>query len=99
MIRLPPRSTRVRSSAASDVYKRQVQDPGLHLEESLDDFKRFDQRRLERITRWLGELRSWRNARVEPILDWTFTGADGIAHQLSVGDPWPSVDTVSYTHL
>ena len=59
----------------------------------MDDFKRFDQRRLERITRWLGELRSWRNARVEPILDWTFTGADGIAHQLSVGDPWPSVDT------
>src|SRR5665811_438193 len=27
MIRRPPRSTRVRSSAASDVYKRQVQDP------------------------------------------------------------------------
>src|SRR5665811_2525925 len=27
MIRRPPRSTRVRSSAASDVYKRQVQAP------------------------------------------------------------------------
>ena len=26
MIRRPPRSTRVRSSAASDVYKRQMQD-------------------------------------------------------------------------
>src|SRR5665811_2591373 len=29
MIRRPPRSTRVRSSAASDVYKRQVDDLGL----------------------------------------------------------------------
>src|SRR5665811_1091865 len=28
MIRRPPRSTRVRSSAASDVYKRQVEDDG-----------------------------------------------------------------------
>src|SRR5665811_2635621 len=28
MIRLPPRSTRVRSSAASDVYKRQVLSDG-----------------------------------------------------------------------
>src|SRR5450756_267152 len=28
MIRRPPRSTQSRSSAASDVYKRQVQDPG-----------------------------------------------------------------------
>src|SRR5665254_19115 len=35
MIRLPPRATRVRSSAASDVYKRQVglrlRDPGQSL--------------------------------------------------------------------
>src|SRR5665811_2583416 len=30
MIRRPPRSTRVRSSAASDVYKRQVQGRGCH---------------------------------------------------------------------
>ena len=28
MIRRPPRSTRVRSSAASDVYKRQLHDRG-----------------------------------------------------------------------
>src|SRR5665811_1926357 len=31
MIRLPPRSTRVRSSAASDVYKRQVLTPTYHV--------------------------------------------------------------------
>src|SRR5665811_979925 len=29
MIRRPPRSTRVRSSAASDVYKRQIKDFGI----------------------------------------------------------------------
>lgn len=59
----------------------------------MEDFKRFDKRRHERIARWLAELRSWRNARVVSIPDWTFTGADGVEHQLSVGDPWPSVDT------
>src|SRR5450756_3159988 len=30
MIRRPPRSTQSRSSAASDVYKRQVQDPEIN---------------------------------------------------------------------
>jgi alpha-mannosidase len=59
----------------------------------LDDFKRFDTRRLERQARWLQELRSWRNARVAPVTDWTFIGADGVSHQLTVGDAWPSVDT------
>ncbi|MBA2758710.1 MAG: hypothetical protein H0U38_03375 [Chloroflexia bacterium] len=59
----------------------------------MEDLKRFDKRRHERIARWLAELRSWRNARVVSIPDWTFTGADGVEHQLSVGDPWPSVDT------
>jgi alpha-mannosidase len=59
----------------------------------LDDFKRFDTRRLERQTRWLAELRSWRNARVAPVSNWTFTGADGTSHELTIGDAWPSVDT------
>src|SRR5665254_16221 len=35
MIRRPPRSTRVRSSAASDVYKRQLQEQYLVLERSV----------------------------------------------------------------
>ncbi len=59
----------------------------------MDDFKRFDKRRYERVARWLGELRSWRNATAAPISSWTFTGADGTTHQLSTGDAWPSVDT------
>ena len=59
----------------------------------MDDFKRFDKRRHERIARWLVELRSWRNARVAAISDWTFTGEDGTTHQLHIGDPWPTVDT------
>ena len=38
MIRRPPRSTLDRSSAASDVYKRQGQyDDGIHLVENVDD--------------------------------------------------------------
>ena len=61
--------------------------------DQLDDFKRFDKRRHERVARWLRELRSWRNARVSPVSDWTFTGADGTSHDLSIGDAWPSVDT------
>lgn len=59
----------------------------------MDDFKRFDKRRYERVARWIVELRSWRNARVAPITDWSFTGADGQSHQLTIGAPWPSVDT------
>ena len=35
MIRRPPRSTRVRSSAASDVYKRQIETSGLALPKPL----------------------------------------------------------------
>jgi alpha-mannosidase len=58
----------------------------------LDDFKQFDLRRLERQTRWLGELRSWRNARVTPISQWTFTGEDGETTRIAPGDAWPSTD-------
>ena len=59
----------------------------------LDDFRKFDERRLQRQARWLRELRAWRNALVSPVPDWTFTGIDGASHQLSIGDRWPSVDT------
>lgn len=58
----------------------------------LEDFKKLDQRRLERLTRWLPELYSWRNARVAPIPAWTFTSADGETTQLASGDAWPVVD-------
>lgn len=58
----------------------------------MDDFRKFDLRRLERQARWLGELRSWRNARVAPISGWTFTSADGEASPIPVGNSWPSVD-------
>jgi len=59
----------------------------------VEDFRKYDLRRLERQARWLRELRAWRNAFVEPVPEWTFTGADGHDHQLSIGDRWPGVDT------
>ncbi|MCO5218375.1 MAG: hypothetical protein M9909_06005 [Thermomicrobiales bacterium] len=58
----------------------------------MEDYKRFDHRRLERVTRWLPELYSWRSARVAPIEDWTFTSPDGEVTQLKRGDAWPVVD-------
>ncbi len=59
----------------------------------MDDFKRFDKRRHERVARWVGEPRSWRNARVAPIPAWAFIGQDAAPHELSTGDAWPGADT------
>jgi alpha-mannosidase len=59
----------------------------------MEDFHKYDQRRHQRQARWLGELRSWRNALVQPVPNWTFTGADGVSHPITIGQPWPSVDT------
>ncbi len=59
----------------------------------MEDFQKYDERRLERLTRWLVELRAWRNARVQAVPDWTWVGADGVTHKLTIGDAWPSVDT------
>jgi len=53
----------------------------------VEDFRKFDERRLERQARWLGELRAWRNALVEPVPAWTFTGADRVEHEIGIGDP------------
>ncbi len=53
----------------------------------------FDDRRLERITRRVGELRAWRNAREHPIGDWSFSAGDGIARSIRLGDFWPVVET------
>lgn len=58
----------------------------------MDDHKNFDHRRLERVSRWLPELYAWRNARVAPIDNWTFTSADGEVTELKRGDAWPVVD-------
>ena len=58
----------------------------------MDDYRKFDHRRLERVTRWLPELYAWRSARVAPIENWTFTSADGDVTQLKRGDAWPVVD-------
>ncbi len=58
----------------------------------MDVFKDFDTRRHERQERWFKELHAWRNARVTPVSDWTFTGVDGVSHDLNVGDAWPTVD-------
>ncbi|HWV35913.1 MAG TPA: glycoside hydrolase family 38 C-terminal domain-containing protein [Thermomicrobiales bacterium] len=55
-------------------------------------FKDYDDRRHERQMRWFRELHAWRNARVVPVTDWTFTAPDGATHQLQVGDAWPVVD-------
>lgn len=55
-------------------------------------FTDFDNRRHERQQRWFKELHAWRNARVSPIVDWTFTDADGNVSQLTIGAPWPVVD-------
>lgn len=59
----------------------------------MEDFIKFDNRRLERQARWLRELRAWRNAKVQPMPDWTFVGADGVERPLTIGDLWPSVYT------
>jgi alpha-mannosidase len=53
---------------------------------------RCDERRHERIARRLEELRAWRNAREQPIADWSFT-ADGTSTILMLGDFWPVVAT------
>ena len=58
----------------------------------MEDFHKYDLRRLERQARWLPELRAWRNAMVAPIENWTFTSADGEVTQLKRGDAWPVVD-------
>jgi alpha-mannosidase len=61
----------------------------------MEEFRKFDQRRFERINRWLKDLkefRAWRNARVVPIDNWTFTDADGNATDLTIGEAWPVVD-------
>jgi alpha-mannosidase len=54
---------------------------------------RYDERRQERITRRLEELRAWRNASEHPIPDWTFTASDGRTTPLTIGDFWPVVET------
>lgn len=59
----------------------------------MEDFHNFDKRRLDRIARWLVEIRAWRNARVAPVPEWTFTAADGTTHDITIGSPWPSIDT------
>lgn len=41
----------------------------------MEDFRAFDNRRLERRARWLRELRAWR-----------FTEAGGVRHDLAIGD-------------
>jgi alpha-mannosidase len=53
---------------------------------------RYDERRHERIARRLEELRAWRNAREQPIADWSFT-AGGTNTSLMLGDFWPVVAT------
>jgi alpha-mannosidase len=58
----------------------------------VEDFRKFDERRLERQARWLPELRAWRNAMVFPIDDWTFTSPDGEVSHIKRGDAWPVVD-------
>ncbi len=59
----------------------------------MEDLHKYDLRRLERQARWLPELRAWRNAKVHPVPEWTFVGADGVEHALTIGDRWPSVET------
>ena len=65
---------------------------GWREESIVEDFHKYDLRRLERQARWLPELRAWRNAMVAPIENWTFTSADGEVTQLKRGDAWPVVD-------
>src|SRR5665811_2582347 len=72
MIRRPPRSTRVRSSAASDVYKRQVTS---RLESGLPsmDFEDFYGRYVDRVASYVLRHTSLRDA--EDIVAETFTVA------------------------
>src|SRR5690554_6640920 len=58
----------------------------------MKEYNAFDLRRLERLNRWHKELHAWRNARVAPIRDWTFTAPDGTTATMQQGEPWPVVD-------
>jgi alpha-mannosidase len=58
----------------------------------MEEFNKFDRRRFDRVNRWHRELRAWRNARVAPIANWTFTAPDGTTTDLRAGDAWPVVD-------
>jgi alpha-mannosidase len=50
----------------------------------------YDERRLERLTRRLEELRAWRNARELPVPEVTFA-VDGETHSLPLKAFWPVV--------
>lgn len=58
----------------------------------MDDYQKFDERRLQRLKRWLPEMYVWRTAVVAPIDEWQFTDADGNTSSLKRGDAWPVVD-------
>ena len=51
-----------------------------------------DNHRVARCVRRLEELRAWRNARERPIKEWLFTGRDGLARKINLGEDWPAVD-------
>lgn len=52
----------------------------------------YDSRRLQRLTKRLAELRTWRNAHESPVEPWLLK-AGGKSYELGVGDRWPVVET------
>ena len=73
MIRRPPRSTRVRSSAASDVYKRQVD----HWAVSTADLDATVARLKRENVKFLEEIHPWGSSRAAMI-----EGPDRIAIEI-----------------
>jgi alpha-mannosidase len=57
-----------------------------------------NERRLQRAEGRINELRAWRNAAESPLTEWTLTGADGVSHQLTLGDTWPVIEVPVNLH-
>eukprot|EP00657_Telonema_sp_P-1_P011308 TRINITY_DN6316_c0_g1_i1.p1 TRINITY_DN6316_c0_g1~~TRINITY_DN6316_c0_g1_i1.p1 ORF type:complete len:129 (+),score=56.51 TRINITY_DN6316_c0_g1_i1:55-441(+) len=98
MIRRPPRSTQSRSSAASDVYKRQLESSAMLNLKAQDVFAAdkaaADAAKLPN-TRAKAQIRTvddWSKPRASPKKNKTFDGN-------KFGGPLPPLTPVSYTHL
>ena len=74
MIRRPPRSTQSRSSAASDVYKRQPVAPGQVRPQQIANIPLFDGERGEGFVNWVETLENARDA-----YDWPIDSLVGVA--------------------
>src|SRR5450756_3182242 len=101
MIRRPPRSTQSRSSAASDVYKRQVPDDSANSQNLASLQLTFSRKQLIDYTKWRIEgldrkSSNWMNKAAEIVCNCTL----GVISKLTMDTVRKSCpNPVSYTHL